>query len=205
VTLAPLLLAALRRSFEAAYPEARVGQAEASQERLFEMLRRAEIDVAITYDLEIPPDVGFEPLAALPPAVMLPAHHPFAGRAGVALGELAEEPMVLLDLPLSREYFLSLFEAAGLRPRIGERTRDMGVLRSLVANGFGYALVNVRPRNAVALDGTPLAHVPLDGPFRPMALGLASVRSERRTRILAAFEAHCRRVFAEEGIPGMAA
>ena len=203
ITLAPLVLAALRRSFEAEFPEARVGRSEASQEGLIDMLQRAEIDVAITYDLAIPQDVAFEPLAALPPCVLLPAAHPAAGRAGIALDALAAEPMVLLDLPISRDYFLSLFQAAGLRPRIAERTRDMAMLRSLVANGYGYALVNGRPLNPAAPDGSELRLVRLEGGFRPMALGLATMRAERRTRILEAFEAHCRRVISDDAIPGM--
>ena len=81
VTLAPLILASLRRSFEAAHPGVRVVQSEGDQERLLAMLRRAEIDVAITYDLEIPQDVAFAPLASLPPHAMVAADHRFAGLA----------------------------------------------------------------------------------------------------------------------------
>jgi DNA-binding transcriptional LysR family regulator len=204
VTLAPVVLAALRRSFEAACPEARVSQAEASQQELLEMLQRAEIDVAITYDLEIPQDVGFEPLAALPPCAMLPAGHRLAGRSAVSLAELSDEPMVLLDLPLSREYFLSLFQTVGLRPKIAERSRDMAMVRSLVANGYGYALVNVRPSNELSPNGNALALVPLDGGIRPMTLGIATMRTDRKPRILRAFEEHCRSTIADDRIPGMA-
>ena len=117
---------------------------------------------------------------------------------------LAAEPMVLLDLPLSRDYFLSLFAAAGLRPRIAERTRDMAVMRSLVANGYGYALANLRLRTDRAPDGRPLSLVRLAGDPRPMALGIATMRSERRTRIVTAFEAHCRERIAGGALPGLA-
>ncbi|MER2507142.1 MAG: LysR family transcriptional regulator [Amaricoccus sp.] len=204
VTLAPLVMTALRRDFELSHPEARVGQVEGSQEELLDMLRRAEIDLAITYDLELPREVIFEPLARLPPCVMLAPGHRFAGRAGVSLEELAGEPMVLLDLPLSREYFLSLFQTAGLRPRIAERTRDLAVLRSLVASGYGYALINVRARNSMASDGSPLGLLRLEGDFRPMTIGLATMRADRITRIVAAFQAHCRERISAAGIPGMA-
>lgn len=197
-TLAPLILAGLRRSFEAVCPEVVVAQAEGDQERLLGMLRRAEIDVAVTYDLEIPQDVSFLPLVNLPPHVLLPAGHPLAGEAAIAIGRLADEPMVLLDLPFSREYFLSLFAAASLRPRIAERTRDMAVVRSLVAHGYGYALANVRAGSERALDGTPLVRAPLAGSHRAMAMGTATMRGERKTRLVAAFEAHCR-----ERLPAM--
>jgi DNA-binding transcriptional LysR family regulator len=204
VTLAPLILASLRRSFEAAHPGVRVVQSEGDQERLLAMLRRAEIDVAITYDLEIPQDVAFAPLASLPPHAIVASDHRFAGLPTVPIEALAAEPMVLLDLPLSRDYFLSLFAAAGLRPRIAERTRDMAVMRSLVANGYGYALANLRLRTDRAPDGRPLSLVRLAGDPRPMALGIATMRSERRTRIVTAFEAHCRERIACGALPGLA-
>jgi DNA-binding transcriptional LysR family regulator len=204
VTLAPLVLAPLRRRFEAAYPQARVRHAVAHQVGLLEMLRLAQIDLAITYDLDIPQDIAFEPLAALPAYVLLAADDPWAAREWLTLEELCEKPMVLLDLPLSREYFLSMFQTRGLRPRIAERADGVSVLRSLVANGFGYALLNIRSRIDLAPDGGGLTMVPLKGEFRPMILGLATMRSDRETSIVRAFRGHCRVEISDEAIPGMA-
>lgn len=204
VTIAPLVFPLLRRGFETEYPEARVSHVEAHQAGLLQKLQRAEIDAAITYDLEIPRDIEFEPLAALPPYVMLAADHPLARRPSVSLAELAREPMVLLDLPMSREYFLSIFHARGLRPLIAERTNSMPVLRSLVANGYGCSLANLRTRSTVAPDGEKLAFVRIEGDLRPMVLGLAMMRSDRRSRILTAFQEYCRERISDAGIPGMA-
>ncbi|MCF7698019.1 LysR family transcriptional regulator [Loktanella sp. M215] len=50
-TVAPIVSARLRRSFESAYPDASVILKEGSQTDLLRMLGQAEIDVAITYDL----------------------------------------------------------------------------------------------------------------------------------------------------------
>lgn len=202
-TVAPLVLIAIRRSFEQAFPEARVSQADAHQARLLEMLRYAEIDVAITYDLALADDIAFEPLASLPPHVLVAANHPFASRDRLKLEDLVEEPMVLLDLPMSREYFLSIFQDRGMRPKIAERASDISMLRSLVANGYGYALLNIRPKLDRAPDGTALAMIPLGGDCRPMALGLATIRSDRETRIVGAFREHCRAEIREGVIPGM--
>ena len=204
VTLAPLVLSVVRRSFEFAYPEARVNQATAHQVRLLEMLRLAEIDVALTYDLEIGRDIAFEPLAALPPYVLLPADHALASCKAVSLDELIEEPMVLLDLPMSREYFLSVFQSHGLRPKIAERTPEIPILRSLVANGYGYALLNIRSKLDRAPDGGALATIPLKGDHRPMTLGLATIQVEREARIVRAFRNHCRAEIDDQHIPGMA-
>ncbi|MEQ8665351.1 MAG: LysR family transcriptional regulator [Rhodospirillales bacterium] len=203
VTLAPFVLPELRRAFATEHKEAEVRQVEAHQADLIRMLRRAEIDVAISYDLAIPQDVDFEPLLSLPPhALVCPTHH-LATRQSVTLADLVDEPLILLDLPFSGDYFLSLFEAAGLRPRIAERTAHLPMVRSMVANGFGYGLLNVPSMNVHAPDGKPLHYLPIDGAHRPMQLGLITVRSERKPRILRAFEEQCRQRITTAAAPGM--
>ena len=202
-TVAPLVSAAFRHSFEGAYPDANVTLREGHQVDLLRMLGRAEIDVAITYDLEIPKDITFTPLISLPPFVMLPAHHHLAGKGALQLADLDGEPMILLDMPISRDYFLSMFHVSGLRPVIAERTTDLSVARSLVANGFGFGLVNIHTKLTQAPDGEQLVFVPLAGAHRPMVLGLATKRSEHRARILEAFYEHVIARLARSGLPGM--
>ncbi|WP_245470154.1 LysR family transcriptional regulator [Mesorhizobium sp. M2C.T.Ca.TU.002.02.1.1] len=200
LTFAQIVLPALRRKFEDAYPDVRVRQFERNQGQLFEMLQRGEIDAALTYDLELSQDMTFEPLMQLPAYVMLPAAHRLAGRAGITPEELVDEPMVLLDLPYSREYFLSAFQ--GLRPRIAERTGDIAVMRSMVANGFGYGIANMRPLNAMSPDGKLLVFVPLLGDIRPLTMGIALPNAEHRTLTVQAFIDHCRRFVVEQGVFG---
>lgn len=202
-TIAPMVSASVRRSFESAYPDASVSLREAHQADLLRMLGRAEIDVAITYDLEIPKDISFEPLAALPPYVMIRHDHALVGKASVTLDELAVEPMVLLDLPLSREYFLSTFQNAGFRPTISERTASLSVARSLVANGFGFCLINMRSTTTTAPDGEELTYLPLSGDHRHLVVGLATKRSEHRSRIVAAFHEHVQGRVDAGDLPGM--
>jgi len=168
------------------------------------MLGRAQIDVAITYDLEIPKDIEFEPITPLPPYVMLAHDHLLASEQSLSLKDLEEEPMILLDMPLSRDYFLSMFQIAGIRPVIAERTSDLSVARSLVANGFGFGLINIRTKTDSAPDGEKLKFIPLTGDHRPMVLGLATKRSEHRSRIVSAFYDHVRERIQRDGLPGMA-
>ena len=42
----------------------------------------------------------------------------------------------------------------GLRPSIAERTGDIAVMRSMVANGFGYGIANMRPVNRLSPDSS---------------------------------------------------
>ena len=114
VSFAQMIVPGLRREFEALHPRVQIRQAEMDQPRLIEELRRAEIDVALTYDLQIPTDLNFLSLAELPPYALLPEDHPLARQDTVTIEELQPHPMVLLDLPLSSEYFLSFFARRGL-------------------------------------------------------------------------------------------
>ena len=204
VTLAPLISAALRRTFVAEYPDATVTLCEAHHSDLLNKLRRAEIDIAITYDMEIPNDVSFEALAELPPYVMVCADHPLAGTGSVSLEQLQDEPLVLLDLPVSRDYFLSMFYNKGLRPKIADRTAHTSVVRSLVANGAGYSLINARTCLDMAPDGQKVAYLRLSGDHKPVSVGLATMRVDHKSRILKAFEEHARAQITTNHVPGMA-
>lgn len=143
-----------------------------NQADIFSQLRRAELDIALTYDLDIPADLDFQPLHELPPYVVLGEGHPLANHTELTIEDLQNSPMVLLDLPFSGEYFLSFFRDANIKPNIAERTADMSVMRSLVANGFGFSIANIRPLNVLSPDGKKLIFVPLAGELRPMRLGL---------------------------------
>lgn len=203
LTFAQMLLPALRRQFQAAHPSVQVQQSEADQVALIDRLRRAEIDLALSYDLDIPPDLAFLPLRALPPYAMMAASHPLAGKARVSAADLLDHPMVLLDLPLSSAYFMSFFDAAGRLPHVAERTRDMAVMRSLVANGFGFGIANLRPQSDLSPDGRPLRFVPLDGALRPMHLGLILPPGAGHTGAVTAFVDSTRSQIQRWGYPGV--
>lgn len=203
VTLAPLISAALRRSFTSEYPDASVSLCEAHHSDLLHKLRRAEIDIAITYDLEIPGDVDFEPLAELPSFIMVSAIHPLAKRDGVHLEEFQDDAFVLLDLPMSRDYFLAVFYNAGIRPKVADRTADPSVVRSLVANGEGYSLINARVHTDMAPDGQKLAYLRLLGDHKPINIGLATMQADHKSRILNAFVDHARQNISTDYIIGM--
>ena len=105
--------------------------------------------------------------------------------------DLIDLPMVLLDLPFSTDYFLSFFAKVGLTPVIAERTRDMGVMRAMVANGFGYSIANIRLGSDRAPDGRRLVYLAyppgtLGHPEDlPVALVLCNPDGDNRRRIRA--------------------
>ena len=192
ITFAQVILPQVRRGFVDLHPQVEFHQVEGSQPDLFDGLRRATLDAALGYDLDIPSDLSFVPLASLTPYAVLTPAHPLADRAQVTPRDLADHPMVLLDLPLSADYFLSCFTAAGVVPRVVERTRDMGVMHSLVGQGFGYSIANIRPWSDRSPDGQPLRFVPLAGAVRPMQLGLILAEGAQSSFSVRAFVDYCR-------------
>jgi DNA-binding transcriptional LysR family regulator len=204
-TLTPIVMPELVQSFLKAFPGTQVRSQESHQEGLLKSLRAAEIEVAITYDLQISEDVSFSPLATLPPYALFGASHSLARERTVKLSQLAALPMVLLDLPMSREYFLALFIRERLEPNIAYSSEKFEVVMTMVANGLGYALVNVRPRAEVALDGRRVYRVALAGDPPPMQIGLATLKQLKKTRLVEAFERHCQELISDTYIPGMAA
>ena len=204
--LAAMIAPELCQGFARAHPGAEVLQIEDHHEGLIERLRNAQIDVAITYDLNVAEsDIEFEALASLPPFVIVSESDVLAQNRITSLKALAKRPMILLDLPLSREYFLSLFREAGVSPTIAARSTSPDVLRSLVANGVGYSLANVRPRTNVSLDGKRLVSVNLKGQHRPMKLGLAWLKDQKLRNVVEAFMERFRTCISDGHIPGMSA
>lgn len=204
-TFTPLIVPELWRNFVARHPEVRMHVTEGSEAELLEGLRTARIDVALTYEISLTADMTFVPLAHLPTYVLLPLDHRLALRPSLRLHELEDEPFVLLDLPLTRQYFLSLFERTGIAPRIVTETSSPAALRSYVGAGIGYSLMTVRPRNMRAENDCPLAYVTLEDDYPPMKIGLAFLKELRRSRVSEAFEDFCRETMRDGGLPGMAA
>jgi len=203
-TLAPIVMPELLQLFLRAHPGIQVRSVEDHQEGLLESLRRAEAEIAITYDLQISDDMAFLPLATLAPYALFDARHPLARERSVRLAQLEPLPMVLLDMPMSRDYFMALFIRERLTPNVVFASEQLEVVRGMVANGLGYTLANVRPRAEVALDGRRVCRVPLSGDLPPVRIGIATLKELKKTRLVETFERHCREHISEAYVPGMA-
>ena len=80
---------------------------------------------------------------------------------------------MLINLPHSREYFLSLFRDAGVTPRIAHESASLEMVRSLVANGLGVSLLTTRPLRDQAYDGKRIACRRLRGQLAHQSVVLA--------------------------------
>jgi DNA-binding transcriptional LysR family regulator len=204
IPLAPIVTPELCHGFMQSHTGVEVNVSEGDQAELLGRLKKGAIDLALTYDLQLENDIAFSALVELPPYVLLAADHPLADTPSLALESLANERFILLDLPLSDAYFMSLFDSHQLKPNIYARTRHIEVQRALVAQGYGYSLANVRPVNQHSLDGSRLRYVPLSGYNPGLTLGIATLANIRKTIVVDIFSQFCRAQINNENIPGMA-
>ncbi|MCU1397766.1 MAG: transcriptional regulator LysR [Acidimicrobiales bacterium] len=170
VTVAPVVVPPLVREFRTDQPDAAVTVTTADQQALLAGLDNGDLHMALTYDLDIDEGVDFVPIAQVAPKVLLSSAHPLAARRSVQLAALADEPFVLLDLPVSSDYFQAVFLAAGVSMRPSMRCTDLSFVRGLVAEQLGYSVVNLVPSQR-GDDG--LSYVSIDGPVPRLQLGLA--------------------------------
>lgn len=203
IPLAPIITPELCHGFMQSNEGVEVNVSEGDQAELLSKLKKGAIDLALTYDLQLDRDIAFTALVELKPYVLLAADHPLASSRSVSLEQFAEERFILLDLPLSDSYFMSLFDHHNLKPRIHARTRHIEVQRALVAQGYGYSLANVRPINQKSLDGSSLRYLPLSG-FNPgLTLGIATLANIRKTIVVDIFSQFCREQINAAQVPGM--
>jgi DNA-binding transcriptional LysR family regulator len=143
--IAAYILPPLVSDFTRLVPGVEVNWLTAEHSALVERLGDGLIDLALFLDFERLPTFVATELRATPALCVLPPRHAMARRRTIALESLADEPFILLDIPRTRDYFLSIFAAVGIEPRIIHRARSAEMVRSMVANGFGYSLLNFWP------------------------------------------------------------
>ena len=187
VSVAPIATPSLVRRFCQRHPDIAVEIRTGTQEELLEWLRTGAVHAAITYDIELGGGVDFDRILDVEAHAVVSSSHRLAEESEIGLEALAGEPYILLDLPLSREYFMSLFLASGAPYHPAARHADISTVRTLVGNGFGYSLLNLLPATDIAQDGSQVAYVPLRSDVPPLGLGLARRKDGRPPRALDVF------------------
>lgn len=161
--LAPILLPTILTDVRDRYPGLKISVREGSHEEIVCAVDQGEADFAICYDTMQGLVYRFLPLFTGYPHAALPASHPLASGRFVTLEQLAPEPLVVLDLELSRRYLMDLFAARGLVPNVIYSARSTDVMRALIAAGMGYSIFNVRPMSKQTYATGDLIRLPLAG------------------------------------------
>jgi DNA-binding transcriptional LysR family regulator len=192
-TLAPGWLPTTLSTFTARHPRARVEFVEGPQDQLQRGLLEGELDVAVLYDHRLDPALELTALSTNIPYLVLHARHPLAeGRAAVALADLTDEPMVLLDLPPSSEHALGVCLAAGLSPRVRHRTDNAETARALVGRGLGFTVLAQPVPGTRTHAGDEVVAVPIADDPAPLPIVLAWSGQVAPTATARAFAAAAR-------------
>ncbi|HWU33305.1 MAG TPA: LysR substrate-binding domain-containing protein, partial [Marmoricola sp.] len=186
-TLGPFELPRLLAASYEDNPGIHVSVIEDEHAALKQALRAGRCELALMYGYDLDDDIDHVRVGVAPPYVLVASDHRLAARTSVGLNELAGEPMVLLDLPHSGQYFLQLVESTGFRPRIRHRTSGFETVRALVANGQGWSVLNQRPASATTYDGAEVVALKIRDHVEPLEIVLASMKGVRLTSRAQAF------------------
>ncbi len=190
-TAAPAFLPPVLRDITAKFPGMSVELLEGNMETIVGFLDDGKADLAFTYPKVLHSGHEFLPLFRPPPFALISTDDPMSRQESVTIQELSEKPMVLLDLPLTRDYFFGMFEKTGCTPNIAHSTRSAEIARALVASGFGYTILNIRP--LPFQDANPgYRAVPIRDDLEIQWFGIATLAQVRLPKIVRAFLDNCK-------------
>lgn len=197
-TLGPRYAPMLMRRFRERQPGATVSLVEGDIATLSRAVLSGELDLALVYDVGLSADLNVARLADVAPHAVLPPDHHLAGRDEVTLRELASEPLIVVGLPHSRGYFLSLFQIAGEHPRIAVEAGSVEMLRALVANGQGVGILATDIAHDRTHDGRRVVRRRIAGDLPPSRIVLVRARRFEPTQTMKRFAALAREAIGSE-------
>ena len=189
-TTAPSFLPPILKAFTQSHPEISIQLLEGNMEATMAFLANGEADLAFTYDEVVDAGQNFVPLFGAPPYALLPADDPLAKSRSVSFADLSERPMIMLDLPRTRDYFIGMFNKQGLRANIVHSTRSAEITRTLVAAGYGYSILNILPPD-YRKDDDRFRVVPIRDDIQVPVFGIATQASARQPLLVTSFIDQC--------------
>lgn len=192
-TVAPLYLPRLIAGFRQRYPGVEIRLHDGEQHELVQGLTAGRFDLAIFYEHDLDATIETEPL--MPPQrpyALLPESHRFAAQAQVSLRDLVLDPMILLDVLPSRNYFVSIFEELGLSPNIVFSSPSIEMVRGMVGQGFGFSLLVTRPHSNTTYDGKQVVCVNIAEDVTGSGLVAAWLKRAQLTKPAQLFVDYCK-------------
>ncbi|MGW6350422.1 LysR family transcriptional regulator [Streptomyces sp. NPDC055080] len=186
--LLPATLAGLR----ADHPELKVRTTELEPEQGILAVFRGDVDLAVVLDwsnkrLPVPGGLTKAELLADAPDIAMPAGHPLADRAEVALADFAEDEWVSWpEGEFCYEWLMFTLRSEGIEPRIAHLAGEHHTQLALVNAGFGVCVAPRLGRGPVP-DGVRL--VPVRQTVRRHIHVVWRTDADRRPSIRAAVEA----------------
>ena len=200
-----LFLAQLLKQYSDAVGLVGIQLLEGDQNQLHDWLNNGAVDVVITYNIGT--SFGGDTYTAIckvPPHAVVSANNPLAQQSQISIADLAKYPLVLLDLPQTSTYLMTLFEVLADRPKISLSTRSYETVRSAVAAGFGVSILNMRPTGHAMADAPHLVRRPLIDAFPAPHLVVADIYGASKPQFVKTLTQMLRQYFLALGPTGFA-
>ena len=168
--IAPAFLPKVLKSFVPDCAGVEIHLEECDNDTAQEGLLAGTYDVILFVSEGARPAIEYDILITAPPYCLLPAAHPLAVLPSVTLEQIAQEPLVILNRPVAAAYYRGLFDA--FDPTIAAYASSTEMVRSLVAEGHGCAILNMRPRTRTTYSGGDVVEVPISDALPPLTLAL---------------------------------
>jgi LysR family transcriptional activator of glutamate synthase operon len=185
--LSPLgtwLIPELLADFRDLHPAARVQLQHDGADRILNALLHRELDLLITERPPVTLALAFSPLFDDELVIAVPDDHRLAGRPGVRVAELADEPWVLQPEGYgTRRLARQICAEAGIELVIAFEDHDLATLRALIGGGSGIGLFADRPAPPAGVTYVPLR------PRLRRTVGLVTRPAHTVPRAAAAFAA----------------
>jgi LysR family hydrogen peroxide-inducible transcriptional activator len=183
-TLAPYIMPGLMPLLRASFPKLNVLLVEEKTPVLITQLEKGEIDCAILATPVHAAGLHFDPLFEEPFLLAVAASHRLAGCKAVALADIQQESMLLLeDGHCLRDQALEVCSWAGTREANNFRATSLETLRHMVASGGSVTLI---PKLAVRDDDTHVAYIPFKTHAPSRTLGLYARKTSARKPLFTA-------------------
>lgn len=158
-TSVPAQLQAYRKQ----YPDVEITLQQMTVARQINLLLAGQIDLGFIRQAVANTRLAMRSILEERFVVAVPANHPFAQRADVDLGEIADEDLVAFareEAPAIHLHLLTMCRERGFTPRIVQEVYPMSTVVGLVASGIGVAIV---PESMSRLNILDVVYVNLSG------------------------------------------
>lgn len=161
------------RNYRNKYPDVRIRLTELTSKQALEQVTSRTVHCAFTrLPIELRDELAFEPISQQEVNLVLPEGHPLAEKEEIAISEIAEEDLILIDRrvePALHDYYISACNEAGFSPRVAHEVNSTWVALGLVAGGLG---IGFAPASARLTPQQGLVYRTISGDAPQLSIGL---------------------------------
>lgn len=178
--IAPAFLPTLAAQMQRANPGVTFTLTEGDNNSTQSGLMDGQFDVILFVE-ELPnPQIETQPLIHAPTYCLCSMDHALAQHDTISVAQIVTEPLILLDRPAARGYYLDLLEQGGSALRVVATANSTEMVRSLVASRIGISLLNMKPRDVPTYAGDNIRCLPIRDSNSAVTLSLGFAPGPKR-------------------------